>query len=638
MFTNRKIIKLFYDNILLNRYNKLLLSNLNKVAFRGTQILLAYKHDVSIKIVSLDKPIASLSNRYTYRTHTCGELKKENVGEHVQLCGWLEYQRVPQFLILRDSYGSTQVIIPKERKDLTEIAEGILYESVLSIRGKVVLRPKDQINTTMKTGEIEIIAESIDILNTASKDLPFVIRSHNKAKESTQMKYRYLSLRYPEVQKNLRLRSSVIAKMREFLINECNFVDVETPTLFKRTPGGAQEFIVPTRHPGKFYSLVQSPQQFKQILMVGGIDRYFQVARCYRDETARHDRQPEFTQLDIEMSFTDREGILELIENLLAYCWPKELGEIKTPFNRMLFNEVMELYGIDQPDLRIPYQLQNITNYLSNRNNKDQNYGFYALVFPKKQENFTSSVKNQLLTIKNNYFPSIKFAQMKYSANLLNKIILSIYPDADVDFIIKSLNLEDGDVVLLSWGDKNLVRKLLGKLRLEFTNILEQQGNQIRSPGFQFTWIIDFPLFSEGDTEGTFDATHHPFTMPHPDDMKYLYTDPLKVRGLHYDLVLNGSEIGGGSIRIHDVELQKHILNKLGIETEQLSHMLDALSSGAPPHGGIALGLDRLLAILCNVMSIRNVIAFPKTVEGQDLMSGAPTIISDAQKILYHLK
>ncbi|CAL1674924.1 unnamed protein product [Lasius platythorax] len=626
------------------KYHVRPMSNVRKLNFllkKQTPYLVGCIHNLVGKAAPSMKEAVLPVNRYVSRTHTCGELTLENVGEEVKLSGWMEFQRMGgKFIILRDSYGSTQLLIPEDRKDLIEIIQNLSYESVLSIVGKVISRPKDQQNKRMKTGDIEVQVESLKILNVASRNLPIFIREFNKAKESQQMKYRYLSLRYSELQRNLRMRSSVIMKMREFLINECNFVDIETPTLFKSTPGGAQEFIVPTRQPGNFYSLVQSPQQFKQLLMVGGFDRYFQVARCYRDESARHDRQPEFTQLDIEMSFVDRDGIMNLIENLLMYSWPEELSPIKVPFKLMTYEDAMELYGTDQPDLRIPYQIQNLTHIsdlsVLKRTMKleDDKQNVYALIFPNKSKYLTKSIRNEFSKICNDYV-NTKLVQLKIENNLWRAQLDELFSKNVAEDISQYCKLQEGDAILLAIGRQIDALKLLGKLRVEFTNVLEAKAEQIRSYETELLWITDFPLFT---FEKELQSTHHPFTQPLSDDMEHLTTNPLQVRGLHYDLIMNGSEIAGGSIRIHDANLQKQILKMLNIDESKLSHMLEALTYGAPPHGGIAIGLDRLVCLLCNAKSIRNVIAFPKTLEGRDPMSGAPDTISDELKTLYHIQ
>lgn len=632
-------------NVVTRYHVRPLISNLRKTDFllkNRSAISAACVHNlVAGKSAPLTKESVSPVNRYVLRTHTCGELTLKNVDEEVRLSGWMEFQRMKKFITLRDSYGSVQLLIPEDRKDLVEAVQNLPYESVLGVAGKVVPRPEGQQNKRMRTGDVEVYVESLEVLNVASQNPPVFIREYSKAKESQQMKYRYLSLRYPEVQRNLRLRSSLVMKMREFLINECSFVDVETPTLFKSTPGGAQEFVVPTRQPGNFYSLVQSPQQFKQLLMIGGLDRYFQVARCYRDESARHDRQPEFTQLDIEMSFVDRDGVMSLIENLLMYSWPEELGSIKVPFKLMPYEDTMELYGTDQPDLRIPYQIQDLTHMFDlpvlKAKPEDDEQKAYALVFPEKSKYLTKSVRDELSKIRGDYFAATKMVQLKVESDSWRKRLdqLQLKSGATAEDVSQYCKLQEGDAVLLAIGRRIDALKLLGKLRVEFTNILEAKGEQVRSSGDEILWITDFPLFT---FEGTLESTHHPFTQPHPDDMEYLATDPLKVRGLHYDLVMNGSEIAGGSIRIHDANLQRQILRMLNIDETKLSHMLEALTYGAPPHGGVAIGLDRLVCLLCNEKSIRSIIAFPKTMEGRDLMSGAPDVISDELKTLYHIQ
>ncbi|KAG5314272.1 SYDM protein, partial [Acromyrmex insinuator] len=670
MFAGSRIV-FSRTNVIVTRYHIWpLISNLPKVNFLlkdRSAISMACVHNLVInKSVPLTKEPVSPVNRYVQRTHTCGELTLKNVGEEVRLSGWLEFQRMRKFITLRDSYGSTQLLIPEDRKDLIKIIQNLSFESVLSIIGKVVPRPEDKQNKKMKTGDIEIYVESLKVLNAASQNPPVFIREYSKAKESQQMKYRYLSLRYPELQKKLRMRSSLIMRMREFLIHECSFVDIETPTLFKSTPGGAQEFVVPTRQPGIFYSLVQSPQQFKQLLMIGGLDRYFQIARCYRDETVRHDRQPEFTQLDIEMSFVDRDGVMNLIENLLMYSWPEELGSIKVPFKLITYKDAMELYGTDKPDLRISYQIKDLTHMFDlpvlkeTMKLEDDKQKVYALVFSKKSKYLTKSIRDELSKIRNDYFGTTKLVQLKNESNSWKTQLdkLKLKSGIIAKDVSQYCKLQEGDAVLLAIGYRMDALKLLGKLRTEFTNILEAKGEQIRSSEAELVWITDFPLFT---FEKTLESSHHPFTQPHPEDMKYLTTDPLKVRGLHYDLVMNGSEIAGGSIRIHDANLQRQILGMLNIDETKLSHMLEALTYGAPPHGGIAIGitfshdkfisvnenkktlflvqgLDRFVCVLCNEKSIKNVIAFPKTMEGRDLMSGAPDVISDELKILYHIQ
>ncbi|XP_053997232.1 aspartate--tRNA ligase, mitochondrial [Hylaeus anthracinus] len=638
----------FYNCIMSkNQFLRLIFKNglrNHKLMTKYCSGLVAYTHNLAVQKQEVAKQSIQPVNKFVSRTHTCGQLNIENVGDSVRLYGWLEFQRMNKFMTLRDAYGSTQLIIPDNRTDLEEIVKKLNFESVISVTGKVYGRPKGQENKQMKTGDIEVQVEFLEVLNVAKPNLPLFIREFNKAKESTQMRHRYLSLRYPELQRNLRLRSRVIAKMREYLIKECNFVDIETPTLFKTTPGGAQEFVVPTRHLGQFYSLVQSPQQFKQLLMVGGFDRYFQVARCYRDETARHDRQPEFTQLDIEMSFVDSEGIMELIENLLVYSWPEDSEAITRPFKRFTYDKVMELFGTDQPDLRIPYQLHRLTRIIEysvlEENLKmkwEENFEMYALVFPNKHDFLTKSMKESISKLQRDYFPSVRLIQLKVS-NESSTQTNKIYSKIVKGNVQQKLDLNEGDVLFLAFGNKFPTQSLLGKVRIEFTNILESKGQRIRTSKNELLWVTDFPLFSYNTEDNTLETMHHPFTHPHPDDIQYFSETPNKVRGLHYDLVMNGSEIAGGSIRIHEATLQRQILKMLNIDASMLSHMLDALECGAPPHGGIAIGLDRLMCLLCKAESIKNVIAFPKTMEGRDLMSGAPIPISDEDKKLYHIQ
>ncbi|CAG9768342.1 unnamed protein product [Ceutorhynchus assimilis] len=577
------------------------------------------------------------SNKYTYRTHNCGELNVENVGEKVVLCGWLQYQRMNKFVVLRDSYGETQLLITN--KATQDLLGQMPYETIIRIKGSVLSRPRDMINKKQITGEIEIQVDDFQILNQAKDNLPFNIREFQKAKEGLRMQYRYLDIRFPQMQKNLRTRSKIFMKLREFLI-ENHFIDVETPTLFKATPGGAQEFIVPTRFPGKFYSLVQSPQQFKQMLMAGALDRYFQIAKCYRDEGSRPDRQPEFTQLDIELSFTDVEGIIKLIEELLFYA----LAEftIARNFSRISYEEALEVYGTDKPDITFDFKLRNCTEIFEGNsllNNLDD-FACYSLVFDKNNLKdscvLTKSVKEQMLRVASQH-PKAKLIQVKVTKENFADKFKNLLSSKEASALLE--NISDGSVMFLAHGSKNYARKLLGKIRLEYVKYLEDSFKlQIRKKGLHFLWVLDFPLFEMNEESGELQSAHHPFTAPHPDDLALLNQDPLKIRALAYDLVLNGNEVGGGSIRIHDPVLQENILNLLKINKDTLQHIIDMLGSGCPPHGGIALGLDRLLALILNMSSIRDVIAFPKTFEGKEPISGAPSEVLDDTLKLYHIK
>ncbi|XP_050404140.1 aspartate--tRNA ligase, mitochondrial [Patella vulgata] len=584
---------------------------------------------------------SSLSS-YIDRSHTCGELRLCDVGEQVTLYGWVQYQRYGKFLLLRDWHGSIQITInDQDDNDVDKLP----FESVLEIKGKVIARPKGQENKKMPTGDIEVQVKNINILNQCKTNLPFEIRDFHKVKESLRMEYRYLDIRQKMLQQNLRLRSQMVMKIRNFLCNKHGFVDVETPTLFRKTPGGAQEFIVPTQKSGKFYTLPQSPQQFKQLLMVGGIDRYVQIARCYRDEGAKPDRQPEFTQVDIEMSFVNQDNIMKLIEDLIVDCWP--LQQLTTPFPRYTYHHVMSLYGVDKPDTRFEMTIKNVTDILQDRveifkklpsNNSNT-------IQAIKLSNTSSLLSNTELKYITEFCQEQSYKlpvlQFRYSKDgTWSSNIYKLINNDSIQQLQTSLQVETGDIILLTCGSNYQPHTVLGKIRLMIADKLESKGIPVREKDkFNFLWVYEFPLFlPKEDGSGDLESAHHPFTALDPRDKHLLSTQPLQVRSEHYDLVLNGNEIGGGSIRIHQADLQKCILHDiLKEDTSQLNHLLEALDSGCPPHGGIALGLDRLMAVVCNASSIRDVIAFPKSGEGKDLMSGAPSKISQEDLDLYHI-
>lgn len=599
-------------------------------------------------VLSSQRRIPDYSS-FVARTNTCGELRSTHLGQEVTLCGWIQYRRHNIFLVLRDFEGLVQVIIPQDEAaaSVRKILCDAPVESVVCVSGTVVARPLGQENLKMPTGEIEIQVKTAELLNSCKK-LPFEIKNFVKKSETLRLQYRYLDLRSSQMQQNLRLRSWMVMRMREFLCHKHGFVDVETPTLFKRTPGGAKEFVIPSREPGKFYSLPQSPQQFKQLLMVGGLDRYFQVARCYRDEGSRPDRQPEFTQIDIELSFVDQSGVRSLTEGLLQYSWPQDKEPLVLPFPTLTFAEALASYGTDKPDTRFGMKIVDVSDVF-----RTTEIDFLQDTLRRPH----GTVKAICIPEGTKYFKRKDIESIrKFATDNFNQEVLPVFLKTNREWnspvakhimeeqrqgLQRLMEIQDDDVVLLTAGEHQKACSLLGRVRLECANLLEAQGMVLRNPAvFSFLWVVDFPLFlprEENPVE--LEAAHHPFTAPHPADLHLLPTEPAKVRGQHYDLVLNGCEIGGGSIRIHQAALQRYVLETvLKEDVNLLSHLLQALDSGAPPHGGIALGLDRLICLVTGAPSIRDVIAFPKSFRGYDLMSGAPDSIPTEELKSYHIQ
>lgn len=576
-------------------------------------------------------------SNFSARSHTCGQLRLDHVGQTVVLGGWVQAVRMDKFLLLRDRSGLCQVTVPD---DMLNSVNDLTLESVIVLEGTVRERPSDQFNTNMDTGCVEVELCKMKEVSPAIPNLPLQQKKQLFANEPLRLQHRYLDLRRPELQAALALRSDITMNMRNFLVGH-GFLDIETPTLFRRTPGGAKEFVVPTRIPNKFYSLVQSPQQFKQLLMIGGLDRYFQVARCYRDEGGRPDRQPEFTQIDIELSFCDREHVLVLIEELLGSFWPTELV---TPLPRMTYKDAMELYGVDKPDTRYGSTIVNLTKKMEHcgaefleKSIKDSDDFMVGCVVFESEEEGMKTLKNiqkqvaQETKDHKNEKTIISPITISSTGDVSNSLLSKCHADV-TELVLDALG--GGVSGFIVWGVKDRALPLLGRLR---TNLAKEMLGDLSTLPHSLLWVVDFPLFLPGD-DGKLESTHHPFTAPHQEDYHLLREDPAKCRGLHYDLVVDGQEVGGGSVRIHSANDQRYILETiLGEDTKELSHLLAGLDVGCPPHAGIALGLDRLVTILARAQSIRDVIAFPKTSDGKDLMGDAPAEISKEQRKLYHL-
>jgi aspartyl-tRNA synthetase len=590
------------------------------------------------------------------RTHHCNELRPAHVGQVVTLAGWVHSRRDLGgviFIDVRDREGRTQTVFdPSDLpKDTFEQAAALRSECVIRVTGTVRARPSGTTNPKIPTGEVEVLVSTLELLNYADV-LPFPVDDPEvagKVNEELRLKHRYLDLRRPEMTRNLRLRSKVATATRLFM-DEQGFLEVETPTLFKSTPEGAREFLVPSRlNPGQFYALPQSPQQFKQILMVAGVEKYFQLARCYRDEDLRADRQPEFTQIDIEMSFIDREDIYTLIEGLLKRVWKVALDiDVPTPFKRITYREAIDRYGIDKPDTRFGMELVDFTEEFRGSHfkvfaNAVANHGVVKALNAKGMAGATQGQIDAMTEIAKSF--GLKgLAFIKVEGGEWKSPIAKFFSDAEKSALQQKLAMEEGDLVLFAAEQWLNACEVLGKLRLYCAEILKTQRKlQVPADRFDFMWVVDFPLLSFDKEQNRWYSSHHPFTAPVAEDIQLLKTEPRKVRGQHYDVVVNGVELGGGSIRIHQPDVQKTVFEDvLQIPPEEtrlrFGYMLDAFKYGAPPHGGIALGFDRLVAILCGTPSIRDVIAFPKTAKGTCLMTDSPSAASARQLRDLHIE
>lgn len=581
------------------------------------------------------------------RDARCGMLTVEEAGKKVILCGWVSKRRDHGGLIfidLRDRSGIVQVVADPEATGADfKLAEDIRNEYVVKVSGTIRLRDEDTINPNIATGKIEVVADAIEVLN-AAKTPPFYIQDNIDTDENLRLKYRYLDLRRPEMQRNLILRHKVTKLMRDYF--DCrDFIEVETPMLCKSTPEGARDYLVPSRvNPGKFYALPQSPQIFKQILMVAGMERYFQIARCFRDEDLRADRQPEFTQLDIEMSFVEVDEILEMMEGLMQHIFKGALGkDIKAPFYRMKWDDAMNNYGSDKPDLRFEMPLFDLSDTVKGSDFKVfntilENGGVVKGLTVKGYSAIPRRELDGLVDFVGIYgAKGLAWIQIQPDGSVKSPIAKFFTPEQMAN-IVKVAKAEANDLILIV-ADKWLTTvQSLGALRIE----MAKRRNLIDPDKLAFLWVVDFPMFEYSEEDKRWVAMHHPFTMPREEDLDKLLTDPGKVYAKAYDMVLNGTEIGGGSIRIHRRDIQKRIFEAIGLTDEQAEQkfgfMMGAFEYGAPPHGGLAFGLDRLIMIMAKRDSIRDVIAFPKTQSAACLMTAAPDTVDDKQLRELHIK
>ena len=570
------------------------------------------------------------------RTNNCGELTKSNINQNVKLSGWVNKVREKGFIIwvdLRDRYGVTQLVFDKERssEEIFNLATELGREFVIEIEGTVIERKK--INEKISTGEIEILVSSLKVLNKSLVP-PFTIENESDGGEELRMKYRYLDIRREPIKENLIFRHSLSLEVRNYL-SENNFIDVETPCLIKSTPEGARDFIVPSRlNPNHYYALPQSPQIFKQLLMIGGIDKYYQIVKCFRDEDLRADRQPEFTQIDCEMSFVNQEDVFQQFEGLMKRIFSKFLGSDNVTFNRMTYESAIEKYGTDKPDLRYELLIQNISDEVKGKNFQifDNNEISVCLKVEGKSDLSRKEIDKITDWVKRPQIGASGLLWIKHTNDASFKSSFDkFFSDSDLRVISEKISSKPGDIIFIMSGEYKKTLEQLGSLRVELASMFSLIDKEKICP----LWVTDFPLFEWDEEEKRFFSMHHPFTSPKPEFIDILDKDPGKVLANAYDLVLNGNEIGGGSIRIHDFDTQMKVFELLGMSkeeyTSQFGFLIEALKYGAPPHGGIAFGLDRLSAVLKGKDVIRDFIAFPKNNSGKDLMIDAPSKLTKDQ-------